>query len=79
MVSEFHVSRMDTEGMRMKCKQKSEKRGGEGGGTLCSLFLRRRLLSDSILTGVSVGSDPSYGFAETFFRGRVGVLLKGTG
>lgn len=42
--------RMDTVGMRMKCKQKGGKRGG--GGRLCSLFLRRRLLSDSILTGV---------------------------
>lgn len=34
--------------MRMKCKQKVEKE--EGGRD--SLFLRRRLLSDSILTGV---------------------------
>lgn len=74
--------RMDTVGMRMKCKQKGGKRGG-GGETLFFVLTSETFKwfnFNGCTLRVSVGSDPSYGFGETFFRGRVrrmGVLLKG--
>lgn len=57
---------------------------GEGGGETLFFVLTSETFKWFNFNGctlrVSVGSDPSYGFGETFFRGKVrrmGVLLKG--